>query len=146
MCAAPETPLSRQLGRGGPDAETIADRLVARLAQSGAMACLGDNPERGGRGPGAAPGWGECVASLEARLAALLDERLQRMPLQPVQGSTSNARQQQGQQGPTKAGIGHAGSAAAVTAASVQPAAPAADMQRLQVLLLVSHVHPWSWT
>ena len=134
-----DAPQLAQLGAalGSPNAESIADRLVARLAQSGALVGLGEDREHEARGPGGAPGWADRVASLEARLAALQDERLQRTPLQPVQATATNARQQQGQQGLAKAGGSRAGPAGAVPAVSTQPAGQAMDVQRLQVLSLV---------
>ena len=139
ISAAPDAPVLAQLAGapGGPDAESIADRLVARLARSGALVGLGKDLELGCKGrEGAPPGWGDRVASLEARLAALQGERPQCTPPQTVQGGAANARQQQGQQNAAKTGTGRAGSMAVPTAAPAPPAGPAVDMQRLQVLSL----------
>ncbi len=69
------------MAAGQDPAESIADRLVQRLAQSGALQNLwGDQLPAGGQGAAAREGR---MASLESRLAALLDERL-RPPLEPI--------------------------------------------------------------
>jgi hypothetical protein len=78
---------------GQDPAKSIADRLVQRLAQSGALQSLwGDQLPASGQDAAARE---DRTASLESRLAALLDERL-RAPLAPVEvkGHAANGEQE----------------------------------------------------
>lgn len=81
------------LAAGQDPAESIADRLVQRLAQSGALQSLwGDQLPASGQDAAARE---DRTASLESRLAALLDERL-RAPLEPIEvkGRAANGEQE----------------------------------------------------
>lgn len=70
-----------QLAAAQDAAESIADRLMQRLAQSGAVQSLwGDHLPANGHDSAARD---SRTAALEARLAALLDDRL-RPPLEPI--------------------------------------------------------------
>jgi hypothetical protein len=73
--------------------ESIADRLVQRLAQSGALGGLwGDpssaQPQQQGQSTA------QREAALEARLAALLEEQQQQRPMQPVLAANRRSVQQ----------------------------------------------------